>query len=313
MHEITHILSFIDYKWIIAATVVCILKMWVTVARWNCFIVSAKQLSSTNSFHFYAIGTMINMTLPFRMGDLVRSNLIAEALKIPNPKALGTIATEHILDFIALGFLLVGCLIFYSYHWPARVIPIMSVFFTIITTFFIGCILFKKNKHIQQQIKNFINNILPKRFLFIPNMITNFCGGIFQFGNLLNTLKIVGMTAGVWFAQGIWIYTLLYALGIVDLYHLGTEAVYVLIVMTGVATMIPASPGYIGTFHLMIVLGLTQMGVPKAMALSCAILAHAHAIFTAVLIGCYSLWKGKIKLSLNFYSEQTPTVVQEAV
>jgi uncharacterized membrane protein YbhN (UPF0104 family) len=67
----------------------------------------------------------------------------------------------------------------------------------------------------------------------------------------------------------------------------------------GIAIMIPASPGYIGTFHLMILLGLTQMGVPKAAALSYAILAHAHAVVLAILIGLYSLWKTNIKLHAN--------------
>lgn len=313
IHEITHLLLLINYKWIIAATIICIFKMWGTVLRWHYFVVSPKQLSSTNSFHFYAIGTMINMTLPFRMGDLIRANLIAEALKISNPKALGTIASEHILDFVALIFLLVGCLALFSYQWPAQIIPIVKIFFIISTILSVGFLLFKKNAHIQKRFKNFIDTVLPKRFLFIPNMITNFCAGFFQFGSIINRLKIFGMTAGLWVAQSVWIYTLFCALGMIDSYHLNFEAAFVLAVMIGVATMIPSSPGYIGTFHLMIVLGLTQMGIPKTVSLSYAILAHAHAVGTAVLIGFYSLWKGKIKLSFNFYPKKTPHVVQEAL
>jgi uncharacterized protein (TIRG00374 family) len=285
--------------------------MLINVARWHSFVVSPKELASSNSFYFYSIGTMINMTLPFRMGDFVRSSLIAGALKIPNTKALGTIASEHMLDMLILGLLLVGCILSYSYHWPARIIPIMTFFCIIIALFIVGFFLVQKNEATKQKLKQFIGNSLPKRFLFIPEMITNFCGGIFQFGGYANTLKIFSLTAGILLAQGLWIYILLNALDIPNSYHLGIEAVIVLIVMLGVAVMIPSSPSYIGTFHLMVVLGLTQMGVPKAAALSFAILAHAHTVITAVSIGCYSLWKGKIKLSFNYRTWGMPNVAQE--
>jgi len=298
--DVKHILSQANYIWILIATGIGVLKMWISGFRWRHFGFPCIQLSSKSSFYFYAIGTMTNMTLPFRAGDIVRTRMIADALKIPNTKVLGTIASEHMLDFITLCSLLVGCLTFYSYRWPTEVIPTVITFFIVAVFCFGGVFLLNKNTHIIKQFKSYISQILPKFLLFLPNMIATFYSGFFQLGSFLNILKVLGLTACTWIAQGLWIYALLYSLGIVENYQLGFEAVAVLMVMMGIVIMIPSSPGYIGTFHLMVLLGLTQMGVPKSISLSYAILAHAHALAMAILIGLYSLWKINIKSSMDF-------------
>lgn len=310
--EVTCILLRISYTWLFIATVIGILKMWMTAFRWRYLALPCKQLLLTNSFYFYAIGTMINMTLPFRAGDLVRTHMIADALKLPNTKVLATIASEHLLDFITLCSLLVVCLLLYSYKWPAEVMPTMIVFFIVVISFFSGACLLKKNATIKL-LQNYIIDILPKRLLFLSNMMANFYSGFFQLGGFFNILKILNITAWIWIAQGFWISALLYSLGILGNYHLGFEAISVLMVMMGVAVMIPASPGYIGTFHLMIVLGLTQMGVPKTISLSCAILIHAHAVAVAIFTGLYCLWKVNIKPSYNFNLTNKSNGVQKEV
>lgn len=147
----------------------------------------------------------------------------------------------------------------------------------------------------------------PRRLLFIPKIVENFYLGFLQLGSFINIFKILMMTVCIWIAQGIWIYALLCSLGIAETYSLGFEAVLVLIVMMGIAVMIPASPGYLGTFHLMVLLGLTQMGVSKSIALSYAILTHAHGLIIAILIGLYNLWKVSIKLSFNLKHKYVST------
>lgn len=313
MAEALRLLLLTKYHWLLAATVLGALKSWLTGLRWRHLAPASHPLSTTKSFHFYGIGVMINMTLPFRVGDLVRARLIAEALKIPGTQALGTIASEHILDFTMLCCLLITCFTLYSYHWPTQVIPTVSVFFALALSFFTAVFILrtKKNTPLIQQWKTQLSAVLPKRLLIFPTMLRNFYSGLFHFGDLMNVLKILGSTASIWLAQSLWIYALLSSLGIAESYHLGFEAPLVLVVMMGIAVMIPSSPGYIGTFHLITLLGLTQMGVPKSVALSFAILAHAHAVAVAISVGLYSLWKGSIKLSFNLKLINKPAALPE--
>ncbi|RDI48142.1 lysylphosphatidylglycerol synthase transmembrane domain-containing protein [Aquicella lusitana] len=313
VNEVSHLLSNISYIWLLIGTIIGVLKMWMTGFRWRYLVPLRNRLTAMHSFYFYSIGTMINMVLPFRIGDILRARLIAETLKIPNTNVLGTIAREHIMDLVLLCSLLLGCLTIYSYRLPSQVISTVNTFLTIVAVVFGAAFLLKKNNFLMAKLKKLNSLTLPKPLLFFSGMLTNFYSGFFQLGDLKNITKMFGMSVCIWIAQGFWIYTLLCSLGIAGSYQLGVEATVALMIMMGIAVMIPASPGYIGTFHLMVILGLTQMGVPKSVSLSYAILAHAHAVGVAVLMGIYSLWKGNIKLSFYFNLTDKSAAIQEVL
>jgi len=307
--EVSYLLFHIDYRWLLIATLLGIFKARLTGSRWRYLAPDHRRLSSTQSFYFYAVGVMTNMTLPFRIGDILRARLIADNLKIPKTKALGTIASEHVIDFGVLCSLLLICLTLYSYHWPSQVSSIVNIFLVIITAVLGGIFILRKCSRLVKKLEAYLNQMLPEGLLFLPQMIGHFLSGLFQFDGAVNGIKIILFTIGIWLAQGLWIYALLCSLGIAQSYHLGFEPSLVLMVMMGIAVMIPSSPGYIGTFHLMVMLGLSQMGIPKSIALTYAILSHAHAVAIAILLGTFSIWKGHIKISFN--SQNNNSIIQE--
>lgn len=282
-----------DYFWFVLATIIGVFKMWLTAYRCCYLITGDNRLSITNSFYYYTVGMMANMVLPFRAGDIVRTSMLAKSLNVSKSKILGTIASEHIIDFSILCFLLIACLGLYSYQWPSQILPTIIIIIFITTLVITGITL--SNSKSANLLKNVIITYLPTKLTFITNLIANFYSGFLRLGSLFNIIKILTITALIWIAQGLWVYALLCSLGFIESYQLGLEVVLVLLVMMGIAVMIPASPGYIGTFHLMIVLGLTQMNVTKSASLSYAILAHAHTLVFAILIGLISLWRINLK------------------
>ena len=148
MKIVTHIYSDINYHWLTIATIIGIFKMWLTGVRWRYFGTFCRALPIKSSFRFYTIGTMINMILPFRLGDLLRARLIGQRLNIANSKILGTIASEHIVDFLVLcGVLLLGIFL-YSFNWPSKIIPTIISFSTIIGGIFLLLFTLKKNENI---------------------------------------------------------------------------------------------------------------------------------------------------------------------
>ncbi len=148
-----------------------------------------------------------------------------------------------------------------------------------------------------------------EKLAFFKKLIDNFYAGFFQLEGQVNIIKVITLTVLIWLAQCLWIYALFHCIGMTTNYNLGIEAIFITVVMMGIAAMLPATPGYIGTFHLMVVLGLTQMGVSKSVALSYAILAHAHSVIWAILIGLYSLWQINMKMPLD---SQELTKISEA-
>lgn len=310
LQEVKRQLFHIHYAWLLTGACIGIVKNWLTGLRSCDLIPRTNKLSSSDSFNFYSIGIMANMILPLRAGDIIRAKFIANKLKIPNTRALGIIASEHILDFLMLCGLLVYCLTFYSYHWPSQVIPtVISLF---IFAIFLFCMIFIFNSNAQtiNLLKNYAAQLLPKPLAFLPNMIANFYSGFFQLTSAASISKVINYTVIIWLAQALWIYALLCSLGMTEMYSFGFQAIFVMLVMMGIGIMIPFAPAYIGTFHLMIVLGLTQLGVQKSTALSYAIVAHAHAAVVAVLLGLFSLLK--INMTTPFDPLKQPHITQES-
>lgn len=287
-----------DCKWLIFATLFSVLKMWLTGVRWRYFGDFCYPLSLIKSYRFYTIGTMINMILPFRIGDLLRARLIGQSINIPTSKVVGTIASEHIVDFLVLCVLLQICILLFSFEWLSQLLPTIVTFLIVIISVFILLYAFKFKNNVSN-LQNIFLQYFPKKLLSIYEVIINFYFGFFQIKNLKNIMKIFFLTIVMWVAQYYWAYGLLCSLGLEISYQLGFTAVLGLIVTMGIAVMLPATPGYVGTFHLMIVLCLMQLNVPKSSAFSYAILVHAHSVGISIIVGLYSLWKSDFNLFSN--------------
>jgi uncharacterized protein (TIRG00374 family) len=63
------------------------------------------------------------------------------------------------------------------------------------------------------------------------------------------------------------------------------------------AVMVPASPGYVGTYHAACVYGLMAFNIEKEKALSIALVIHGVSFFPVILLGFYCLWNDKFTLS----------------
>ena len=67
-------------------------------------------------------------------------------------------------------------------------------------------------------------------------------------------------------------------------------AAFFILFIQVVGVMIPASPGFIGTYHASVVSGLALFAVPTELGLSVAITMHAAFFFPCILIGLVFLW-----------------------
>jgi len=79
--------------------------------------------------------------------------------------------------------------------------------------------------------------------------------------------------------------------------QLPLTASFFIMVLLVFAVMVPAAPGYIGTFHVACYTGLVAFRLPDAQAVSIALVVHGVGFFPVILVGCYYLWSGGISLS----------------
>ena len=62
------------------------------------------------------------------------------------------------------------------------------------------------------------------------------------------------------------------------------------------AVMVPAAPGYIGTYHLACYTGLAAFGLPDTQAVSVALVIHGVGFFPVILAGLYHVWSQGVSL-----------------
>jgi hypothetical protein len=65
---------------------------------------------------------------------------------------------------------------------------------------------------------------------------------------------------------------------------------FIILALASFGAMIPAGPGFIGTFHLAVQYGFMVFGISKEVALSAAILWHASAVLPTILFGAAALF-----------------------
>jgi hypothetical protein len=63
------------------------------------------------------------------------------------------------------------------------------------------------------------------------------------------------------------------------------------------AVMVPASPGYVGTYHAACVYSLMAFNIQKEKALSVALIIHGVSFFPVIIAGFYYLWRGNVSLA----------------
>jgi uncharacterized protein (TIRG00374 family) len=107
------------------------------------------------------------------------------------------------------------------------------------------------------------------------------------------------LTALVASSVGIWLFCILpvdMALRSFNI-HLPITASMFILILVVFAVMVPASPGFIGTYHYACYKGLSIFGVPETTSVSIALVMHGTGFFPVIIAGLYYLWKNKISLN----------------
>jgi len=120
----------------------------------------------------------------------------------------------------------------------------------------------------------------------------SFLGGLRMSRRGSDLLAVVGSSALIWLSATLPIYLILTGFGI----HLPLTASFFIMVLLVFAVMVPAAPGYIGTYHLACYTGLAAFGLPDTQAVSVALVIHGVGFFPVILAGLYHVWSQGVSL-----------------
>jgi uncharacterized protein (TIRG00374 family) len=242
----------------------------------------------------FLVSIAINNTVPLRVGDIVRAVGFRSALRTPPMAVVGTLLVERLLDvFVLLALLFVGLLALGQSVVPRPFLIGGTVIGVIATAGLLSLVLVPDVLH------RLATMVLRRAPLLSAAWRDKLLGLSNEFFTSLaivrppsRALALLAISVLAWSLEGS-----AYACVAWSLHANGAPFAPWFALATGtLATMIPSSPGYVGTFDYFAVRGLTAFGADHVIALSFALLVHLLLWLPVTVVGAlYLLAPDKVR------------------
>jgi glycosyltransferase 2 family protein len=244
------------YCWLLPYLVVLSLIHVFRTLRWGCLLSGLAKVPFRPLNDASAIGFMMLLVLPFRLGEFARPFLIAQRTGIRRSAAMTSVVLERITDGVFVALLLRGLLFFVPSSAPD--VRLVSIAANIMFAIFFGGLLFLlfaawHHDRAVGLVRGAVGWASPKLADKVASIVDTFVGALKQLPGPGQLVAFFAWTVAYWTinALGMW---LLATRGF-DL-PLTVFQSFVLLCVLVVGVMIPGAPGMMGTFQAAIRVGL---------------------------------------------------------
>lgn len=261
--------------------------------RWGTLFGRGESPRGRSLFVALMIGYLANNVLPARAGEFVRVYVLSRREGLARSTALATLVVERVVDLIVLLALLAFVLLAYPFpDWLRRAGVVVGVaglagVASLVVLNVRGAALV---------------GWAVRRLKFLPAALVGrieavghgFVGGVsgLRHGGW-RAAAFLGYTALVWALE------LAATVLVARMFGLPVTATGMLFVMlvVGLGTMIPSSPGYVGTYEFFATGALAAIGVTGGPALGFAVTMHAVTFMGASAVGALCLALERFELA----------------
>ena len=305
-----------SYPWLLAVAAVTVYFNLVRAQRWGFFFRHLKRISPYSLFSSTMIGLAANNVLPLRAGEAVRAYSIGKKEDIAFATSFTTVILERIFDMVTLLLLLALSLFLVPIPESADAqiggaLKLLSA----VTAAVIGVVVFLFFK--QELMVRWVDrclSLLPSRISEpLHRLFHAFLAGLEALTDKRQLLYL--------FAYSLWLWTCFIIAFWCGAKSLGLDVTHDLpmirasllaIVLVAIFIMIPAAPGFVGTFQAGCIVALGVFGVPKEEALGFSLLVHGIQFISVNLIGAYCFVSEGISLrEVRRAEESTPEEIEQ--
>ncbi len=272
-----------QYLWIVPGVAVYFFGVWARTWRWDYLLRPIKRISIRRLFPVVVIGYMGNNIFPVRAGELIRAFLLREREEVAISASLATILVERVFDgLVMLMFVFIGLPFTPMPRWlQVMVIAASLLFFGALALFMTLAI---KTEWAEATYGWVIDHVLPARIRApVRDFADRFMTGLYALRSGRAVLMLFVTSVVIWLAETVKYWFVMHAFDF-------SVPFWVLMLMNGIvnlATTIPSSPGYVGTFDAPGIEILSLFGVDRALAASYTLVLHAALWLPITLLG---LW-----------------------
>lgn len=293
------VLKGLDVRYLAAAILVTFVSYSFRAVRWHYLLLPQKNAVPWNLLSATMICYMANNLLPARLGEFIRAYVLAEKENLEPSSVFATLVLDRLFDGFSVLVILV--ITFFTVKMPPGMEKVQQGLVTggyVTLALYIAVIVFLLFlKRATAPTLKFVAVVLSpfpdKLSSAVIPLLGSFISGIRLTSKPKELFAILFTSALIW-ATAIWPVDLLLKAFRVELPITASMFILVFLVF---AVMIPASPGYIGTYHAACMYGLMAFNVPKELALSVAIVMHSINFFPVIAVGFLFLWKDGMSFS----------------
>src|SRR5512140_757264 len=297
-----------NYWWIIPGVAVYFVAVWARAWRWHYLLKPVKAIKTSTMFPVTCIGYMGNNIFPARAGEVLRAVVLKRREGVPVSASLATIIVEKFFDAVVmLGFVFVNlpelAKLKGSSSGFVGNIQEVAIFGTILA--FVILIVFLLAAMFPQVTARFgqwfIDRLVPNRFrLQTAGIMNKFLEGLASLRSPANVLMVFVTSVVIWLLETGKYWFVMHSFNF-------EVSFFALMLMNGIVnliTIIPAAPGYIGTFDASGIAVLVAYGVNRAVAAGYTIVLHVALWLPITLVGAYFMAREGIKWSDSLRREK---------
>lgn len=269
-----------QYGYIIPVVLTSLASLYLRSYRWGVIIDRLVSYDQWTLFKLSSIGFMAIGVLPARLGEFVRPYLVKQQSGVRMSATMATVVLERVFDLLTLMLFLFVVLVKISL--PPEIFKAGIIMLTISLAVLTVLIILGTKRDFSARIIGKVMRFLPGRIgAPAARLADSFLEGLQLLPDMKKTLWVLLLSLVNWLLIGFSNYVLFYAFGM----NLSIFNAFAVLAIVALGVMIPAAPGFIGTYHYACVLGLTWFGIAKSEALSYAVALHFLQMSPAILIG----------------------------
>lgn len=280
-----------NYLYLVPAMGIYFFGVYLRAVRWHYLLRPSRDIASGQLFEIVVIGYMANDVLPARMGELVRVQLLRRKYDLSRATSLVTIVIERVLDGLAmLSFIaVVGFYVPLGENLQRGLRLVSAIFLASILVLLVVA----SSKRLARQLGARFVALLPGRFHDRGHdAVERALVGVTALESGSTIAIVFGLSLLAWLAETVMYYVIGLGFGLALPFH-----VYMLtMAVANLGTMIPSSPGYVGTFHALGIFTLTAFGAQYDLAASYVVILHATLLIPVIALGLVYAWREHLSL-----------------
>lgn len=281
--------------------------------RWKSLLLDNPKYSAYNLGAVFTVGSMLNIFLPARAGDVYRAYYLGITKEEKKMTLFGNIILERTLDGICVFLILLWAVLQYSNtQWMMNLAYMIGAIF--IGSFVIFYLIFKFNKvdFICQKLIDFckkLPHIIANPCVKIIERLNGYVNSFIEGFEVLNSFKY--SSEAFIMSIVIWLIECYVAFLIINSFHinLGFSAALFVISLISFSTMIPSTSVFLGPYQYAYILALGIYNVDKSTALAISTVHQGILMIILTVIGGFYLLKFNLSLKTKDTKENEEVIL----